>query len=87
MDTSHGRPISGRTGVDVSEPELVAIATDASYESLNLADLELDDLLGLRHTVDRIWVSLDPDEELAVRFEWSHPLIEAAIRSHHLISS
>jgi hypothetical protein len=74
-------------GVVVSEPELVAIATQASYESLNLTELELEDLLGLRDTVDRIWVRLDPDEELAIRFEWLHPLIEAAIRTHHLIST
>ncbi|MFB2597775.1 hypothetical protein ACEXQE_08290 [Herbiconiux sp. P17] len=62
------------------KPEFVSLATDASYASLDLTTISTGDLLGLRDTVEEIWVRLDVNEDLAIRFEWLMPLIDLELR-------
>jgi hypothetical protein len=64
----------------MTEPELVALATDADYDNLDLDSVAVTDLVRLRSIIDQIWARIDGDEELAIRFEWLHPLVDVAIR-------
>ncbi|WP_382305010.1 hypothetical protein [Herbiconiux sp. UC225_62] len=63
------------------KPEFVSLATEASYASLDLSAISTGDLHGLRDTVEEIWVRLDVNEDLAIRFEWLMPLIDREIRA------
>jgi hypothetical protein len=62
------------------KPEFVSLATDAGYASLDLSTISTGDLRGLRDTVEEIWVRLDVNEDLAIRFEWLMPMIDLELR-------
>ncbi|MCS5717711.1 hypothetical protein N1027_06135 [Herbiconiux sp. CPCC 205763] len=59
--------------------ELVALATDASYANINLSTMPFNDLRQLRDTMAEIGTRLDDDEDLAIRFSWLIPLIDAEL--------